>query len=278
MNISDANLSALLSLLKDPDEAMFQEITETLTLDAAIIPTLERLWRQADNETAIVRLEWLIGRARLNMLANNLKQWMSNDGEIIKGAWLVASYQYPELTFDEIDCAVSSIEKDVWMELTYNMTPEEEIMTLNRVFFGKYGMQADKQYKMSVRNTFINNVLNTRIASHLAMTILYLGVADKACIPVYGVWLFNALRIAYVINNEIQFYIEVFPEGKIFDHDIAKLIITEQGVKFDAKYIQPCNNEVIICGLIHELRLMYERAGAKNNAEDMEFLQKNLTI
>jgi hypothetical protein len=281
MNISEGNLTALLSLLEDPDDATFMSIMEWLAKKdiEETIALLDKLWRQADSELVISRLDWLIPQARLVKLTMELYKWMNTDDrEIIKGAWLVATYQYPELTFEEIDDAVTCIVKDVWMELNDGMTAEEEIDALNRVFYGKYGMTADTKNRMSINNGFINNVLNTRLASHLVMTILYLGVAQRASIPVQAVWLHHALRLAYVMDNNIDFYIEVFFEGKIFDHEIAKYIVTQQGVPFTKEYVRHCENDAIILGLLHELCMMYDNKNMRNSAEDMNKLLSKLRV
>ena len=270
------NSDAILSLLKDPDNATFEAMVESMTFD---IPTLENLWQQADDEIAISRLDWLIHHTRFNQLAERLSEWRSKNGGMLEGVWLAASYQYPELAFAEIDDAVTCIAKDVWLELRDDMTPQEKIAAINRILFGKYGFKSDKQNRTSINNMLLNNVLRTRKANHLAMLILYVSVAEKLKIPLSVVTLFRALRVAYMDDNApdkdkgIAFYIEPFEKGLMFDHDIAKLTITRQGVPFDPKYIQICTNNIIIRGFLIEMMMLYAEKGMRAKAEDMAKLQ-----
>ena len=268
------NLSALLSLLKDPDEATFDDIVDSLKLDAEIIPELEKLWQNADNELAISRLDWLIGRARLNELAKKLIEWQAKEGTILEGAWLVATYQYPELTLDEIEEAIGSIAKDVWLELRNDMNIQQQVETLNSILFEKYGMQSDRQCRASINNMLLNNVLSNRLANHLGMFILYLSVAEKLDFPLTPVMLFRMLRVAYTPNRDggIAFYIEPFEKGLLFDHATARLTITRQGVPFDRKYIQLCSNDFLIRGYLIEMMMLYQEKGMDSKVADIDEL------
>ena len=277
--MNQKNLSALLTLLKDPDEDAFQDIVNSLTLDEEIISTLENLWQQADDQLAISRLDWMIGRARLNKLTKQFSDWQKKSGGVLEGAWLVARYQYPELQFEEIDNFVSDIAKRVWLELHDKMTPHEQVTAINKVLFGKYGMKSDKISRASIDNMLINNVLDNGKANHLGMLILYLAIAQKLFLPLYIVTLFRALRIAYVDDStdsinagNILFYIEPFERGLIFNHDIAKLTITTQGVPFNPIYIQICTDEIIIRGLMYEVQHLYYEMKQNSKVEDMNEL------
>ncbi len=273
---------ALLSLLKDPDKDTFEAVAGSLVLDAGIIPVLEGLWQKADDETAISRLDWLIHQARLNKIINGLMEWRGKVAEILEGAWLVATYQYPDLPFAEVDETVADIAKDVWLELHDDMTPLEQVGAINRVLFGKYGMQGDTGSIISINNVSINNVLRTRTGTHLGLAILYIGVAQKLNIPVFGVPLLRAFALAYLNDNalgkNVVFYIDPFNEGRIFDEAEDKRFLKEHQIRFDREYILPCSDEVTIQMLVAEMMMLYEGKGMKNKAKDLEELLKKLRI
>ena len=272
---------ALLTLLNDPDEATFEAIVDSLTLDAEIIPVLEKLWHKADDQLALSRLNWLIRRARTNKLSNELAQWQKKEGRILEGAWLVATLHYPDLTFDEIDKAVEKIVMDVWLELSDDSTPQEQIEMINSVLFGKYGIKSDKSCTTSLDNMLINNVLIKKKANHLAMLILYLAVAERLNIPLYPVMLFRALRLAYVDDNateddkRIMFYVEPFEKGLIFDHETANRTLAKQGAAFDRKLIMIFNNALLIQGFMLEMIMLYKVNEMNDLADDIvEMLMK----
>lgn len=265
-----------MSLLNDPDKDTFKAVAGSLSLDAEIIPVLECLWRQADDEPAISRLDWLIHRARLNKLAKRLMEWRGKIAEILEGAWLVATYQYPDLPFAEADEAIDGIARDVWLELRDDMTPLEQVETINRVLFGKYGIQGDTGSIISINNVLINNVLRTRKGNHLGLAILYISLAQKLDIPIFGVPLLRAFALAYLNDDDLLFYIDPFSGGRIFDETEARRFLKEQQIPFDREYIRPCSDEVTIQMLIAEMMLLYSGKGMKSKAKDMEELLRKL--
>ena len=271
------NLDALLSLLEDPDNATFEAVANSLTLDVTV---LEILWRQADNEIALSRLEWLIQRERYNKLEKALTEWQTKKGEILEGAWIIANYQYPELSFDEVDKKVATIVKDVWLELRDNMTPREEVAAINHVLFGKYGIQGDTQNIHSFNNILINNILHLRKGNHIGLAILYISIAQKLSIPVFGVPLLRSFSLAYLndkpLGDNVVFYIDPFNGGKLFNKADARCFLEKQQIPFDREYILPCDNEITIQMLVAQMMMLYEEKGMKAKAEDMSKLLDRL--
>ena len=274
------NLEALLSLLNDPDKDTFEAVAGSLTLDADIIPVLENLWRQAEDETAISRLDQLIHQARFNQLEKELMEWKKKNGELLDGAWLVATYQYPDLTFAEIDDAIAGIAKDVWLKLHDDMAPAEQIAAVNHVLFGKYSMRGDTHTILSINNVLINNVLRIRKGNHLGLAILYICVAQKLNIPVYGVPMLRNFALAYLndaaLGENVVFYIDPFNEGKIFAEADARNYLEKQQIVFDREYILPCSHEITIQMLVAELMLLFEEKGMNHKAKDMNRILKKL--
>ena len=266
------NIEALLSLLNDPDKDTFEAVVDSLTLDTDMIPVLENLWRQAEDETAISRLDQLIHQARFNQLEKWLMEWKEKKGELLEGAWLVATYQYPDLTFAEIDDAISGITKDVWLELHDEMTPAEQIAAINHMLYGKYNLKGDTQVVLSINNILINNVLRARKGNHLGLAILYICVAQKLNIPIYGVPMLPNFALAYLndaaLGENVVFYIDPFNEGKTFDEADVRNYLEEQQI-FDREYILPCSHEVTIQLLVGGLMVLFEEKGMSRKAKDM---------
>ena len=268
------NSDALLSLLKDPDSATFEAIADSLTLD---VNTLEGLWRQADDKISLARLDWLIHRARLKNLLKGFSEWRKNKSDILEVACLIASYQYPDLVFAEIEDAVSGIVKDVWLELHDDMTPREQIEVINRILFDKHGMQSDNKLWPDFSNLLINNILHFKKGSHLGLAILYISVAQKLSLPIFSVPSLRVFSLAYVndqpLGGNVVFYIDQFNRGAIFDAtDAKKFFIKEMGFPYSEDHIQPCSNEIVIHLLVEQIKLLYEIKGMKNQVRDMEEL------
>jgi len=271
------NFKALLSLLKDPDHDTFRAIADSLTLD---IPTLEELWRQADDDLALSRLDWLIRLARFNKLEKALDEWHRNGAmDIIEGAWLLATFQYPDLSFTEIDDTIENMVKEVWLELQDDMTLSETVDTLNRIIFVDNGLRADTQNMALQDNIFINDVLRTKKGSRSGLAIIYLGVAQKLELPVFATPLPIGMFLSWinddVLGNNIEFYIDPFNGGKIIDETVMMNYIERHNIYYVPELLFPSSNDVAIEMLLYELVSAYHKAGLESQVEDIcQLIQK----
>jgi hypothetical protein len=263
------NSTALLSLLKDPDNATFEAIADSLTLD---IPALEDLWRQADDETALSRLDWLLQRARFNQLEKALTDWQKNGAlDIIEGAWLLATSRFPDLSFSEVDDAIANMVKDAWLELNDDMTPRETVETINRVLFVKHGLRADPRNMPLSDNIFINDVLRSKKGWRSGLAIIYLGVAQKLGLPVFASPLPFGIFISWtnndVLGKNVVFYIDPFNKGKILDEAEILNYINKHEIPYMPEFFFPSSNDVAIQMLMIELIMLYHKEGLDNHAQ-----------
>jgi regulator of sirC expression with transglutaminase-like and TPR domain len=278
--MDNKNLTALLSLLKDPDPATFETIADSLTLD---IPTLENLWRQADDEIALSRLDLLIHQARFKKLEKALDEWQKNRGlDIVEGACLLASYQFPDLSFKEVEDEIAKLAKDVWMELNGEMTPLETVDVINRVLFEKHGFQADEivESVTSLNHIFINDVLRSKKGSRTGLGLIYLGVANRLAIPIFPSMLPFGLILAWENDNEIDqsidFYIDPFEKGKILDKQHFINYMVQQNLPLMPELFYPCSIESSIILVINDLMMRYEINGLHTQAQERKTLVMKL--
>src|SRR4029078_3338266 len=101
-------ISALFHLIDDPDEEVFDTVSERIvSLGRAIIPNLENLWENTPNEEIQGRIESLIHKLTFRDLTNDFTSWLNGPGDLLQGALLIAKYQYPEMlstpTLQEIE-------------------------------------------------------------------------------------------------------------------------------------------------------------------------------
>lgn len=273
---------ALLSLLKDPDKATFNAVTSSLTLDAHMIPVLEYLWEKEEDMMALSRLDLLIHQARFNTLKKNLTEWKAKGAiDVIEGAWLMTTYQQPDVTLTEVAELMDGLTKDIWLEIHEKQSPAEKIDKLNKILFSKHGLHGDIKNLHSLHNTCIDQVLRTKQGNDIILAIIYMGIAQKLCIPVYGVPLPRNFILAYldeydtgenILQQEVMFYINPFNGGAVFNDGEIKRFIQQQRIPYNPAYFQPCPNLVTIESLVNSLLALYEQKSMNTKADEMEIL------
>ncbi len=92
-------ISALFSLIDDPDQEVFSTVSNRIVdYGHSIIPNLENLWENTLSEEVQERIEFLIHKLHFIDLNKDFSDWKSNPyHDLLFGSLLVAKFQYPEL-------------------------------------------------------------------------------------------------------------------------------------------------------------------------------------
>ncbi len=268
-------IKALIDLLEDPSEEVFLSVSERLIGSGApIIPELETAWERSPEPLMQNRLENLIQKIQFNYLKELLDGWIrSGNSDLLTGAYLVARFQYPDLSIKEkVLDPIESIRNDLWLEINNNLTALEKINLLNRIFFEvhKFG-KSDKDF-YNPRNSYINQVLERKKGNPITLAIIYAVVAQQVGMPVYGVNLPKNFILAYIDEysasviqtedqNDVLFYINPYNEGAVFSRKEIKFFLKEQKIPSSPKYYKPCSNTEIVFRMIMNLILAYEQLG-----------------
>lgn len=285
MNRSE--IQAMIALLDDTDREVLNTITDSLLKKGrVVVPELERAWESTLDEKLQARLENLIQDIQFNALRDDMSAWIRTGAEsVLDGACLVARFQFPELSVTRIHEQIEAIRKDVWLEIHSNLTALEKVKVLNYILFDLHKFTRNNNDFYSPQNSFINQVLETRMGNPISLAIVYLAVAAKLGLPVYGVNLPKNFILAYKDefrlhdsadeSEDILFYINPYNKGAVLGRREIDYFITQQQIKPLPSFYVPCTNREIIIRLINNLILSFEKAG---NAQKITRLNELLRV
>src|SRR6185436_11132002 len=130
-------IDSLIKLLDDTDVEVYQQIeSQLVTYGKDVIPILESAWSRSMDALMQQRIENIIHKIQLDDLQHSLRVWANAGGhDLIKGALLVARYQYPDLNEENIRVQLEKITRDAWLEMNDNLTALEQVKVLNKIFF-----------------------------------------------------------------------------------------------------------------------------------------------
>src|SRR6478609_2188734 len=136
--MDDNKIKALISLLDDEDTEIVAHVEkEIMSLGEIIIPYLEKEWEHNFNPLLQKRIEELIHSMHFDLLRSRLGKWKEDGGlDLLEGMWLLATYQYPDLTFAKVKADIEQIYYETWLELKNDQLPFDQVKTLNNVLFG----------------------------------------------------------------------------------------------------------------------------------------------
>jgi len=263
----------MIALLDDSDKEVIEAVTGNLMQQGTlVIPELEKAWESTLDEKLQVRLENLIQEIQFNRVKDDLNRWNKTGGEyILEGAFYVARFQFPEISMDKINDQIESIRKDVWIEINSNLTALEKVKILNYILFDLHKYSRNHSDFYSPQNSYINQVIETRKGNPISLSIVYLAVAWKLGLPIYGVNLPKNFILAYKDeyrhwdstdeSDDVLFYINPYNKGAVLGRREIDYFITQQQLKPLPSFYTPCSNRDIIIRLINNLILSYEKLG-----------------
>jgi regulator of sirC expression with transglutaminase-like and TPR domain len=275
-------LSALINLLDEPDENAFFRIKDKIySFGQEAIPVLENAWENSFEGFVQERIEGIIKKIQQDILLFEFSDWIKlGSTDLLKGFLLVSRTQYPDLDQENITIRIEQMKMDAWLELNDNLTALENIKVLNHIIFDLHNFDGNKINIHSPSNLYINTFLETRKGSPLTLGMLYLIIAQKLNIPVYGVNLPQHFILAYTTEmvkpipdeNDVLFYINPFNKGAIFTRREIELFIRQLKVKPVESFFAPCTNIDIIKRLINNLKFSYDKSGQHEKIDNLETL------
>lgn len=280
-------LNSLLQLMDDPDETVYRRIRQfIIDQGKEAIPLLEHAWENAFDEITRGRLEEIIHTINFQYIKKQLTLWKLNGGEdLITGALLISKYRYPSLDLDPLFRDVGNLVQDIWLEMNERMSPLDKVRVINHIFFDVYGFKGLKMQEPSPGLAFLHQTLQLKRGGPTTLGILYLGVAQKLDLPVYGLdwpyylpfslsWLeFDPGHfITDPEKDQVLFYINPFNKGLVFSRrDLDKLLRKEK-IDPDPHLFQPCSNLAVLERLIKEVRYLFKKEDQLSVVEEIDEL------
>lgn len=276
--MQESELKALVSLLDDDDNEVSSHVEEQIiSLGSEVIPFLEEQWEQSFNPTIQRRIEDLIHSLQFSLLKERLVEWAeAPDRDLLKGMWLVCTYLYPDLELSTLKKEIEQIYYEVWTEFRNDLTPVDQIKILNSVLFSKLKFRANTKNFHSPSNSMLNVVLESKRGNPITLCTVYMLVANKLEMPVYGVNLPNMFILTYQ-QKDITFYINAFNRGIVFTKEDIDHYLKNLNLNPHPRFYDPCDNVEFVKRSFRNLIVAFEKLGEYNKMEEIKMLLNSIS-
>lgn len=277
--MKESEIKALVTLLDDDDIEVAQHVEKQLrNIGGPVIPLLEQLWQENEwNPLLQKKIEDLIHELQYNILIERLLDWKKGGYEdLLEGMWIIATYQYPDLTLDKLQQSINDIYFDAWLDFRDDLHPHDQVRILNQVFFEKYKFSSNTKNFHSPANSMLNQVFEQKKGNPISLCVIYMLIAKRLHMPVSGVNLPSLFVLTYK-SPQIQFYINVFNRGLIFTKVDISNYIKQMHLSSQESFYQPCTNLDIICRVLRNLIVSFEKIPDIERVREVENLLKLLT-
>ena len=276
-------LHALIALLDDPDESVFEEVEQQLLCeDGRIIQQLEQIWETSLDELIQSRIENLIQQIQFAETRTKILNWGNQKQvDLFEGFFLISQYQYPDLKLKAIKSKIQKSSNDVWLEISNKLTSIEKITVLNHIFYDTNKFSVNLNHLDSPQNCYINQLFETKKGNAISVAILYALIARELKFPVEFVNFPKTPLLAYVdpemahevhgrdYKSSILFYINPSNKGAIIGRKEVEFFLNRNEQFGTDDFYEPCEDKFMIKKLLESLIESYESLGYQNKVDDL---------
>jgi hypothetical protein len=277
-------ISALFHLIDDPDEEVFDTVSEKIvSLGRAIIPNLENLWENTPSEEVQERIESLIHKLHFRDLTNDFINWKDGSGDLLQGALLIAKYQYPEMLSTPTLQEIEKIRRNIWLELNSYLTPLEQVNVVTGILYNYSKLKGGEVSYDIPEDFFINKVIEAKKGNAILNGIIYVTICELLDLPVKAINIPKQFILGYFdidynfpdpagkVGSKINFYIDPL-NGQIYSHKDVENYFKRISVPPTPSYFKQLSNKRIIQYLLEELSKCFDDEKNRYKQRDLLFL------
>jgi regulator of sirC expression with transglutaminase-like and TPR domain len=290
--MSDNEVRSLIALLDDDDPEIVEHVeAKLLSLGSSVVAVLENEWDSLSSPEHQQKVETIIHKIQFENELETLRSWgKSAEPDLLEGLYIVARYRYPDLTKQSIINEIDRIRLDIWLELRYDYSAYEKIRIINHVLYNVHGFKGNTDQYHDPSNSFINNVLESKRGNPIMLAVVYMLIAQRLNMPIYGVNLpqhfvlgykelptsfnnpeaFNQLQHLPASSGKILFYINAFNKGSAFSKANLEQFLKQLQIEPRLEFFEPCNNVDIVKRVLRNLAVAYEKLNKPNKVHEVQ--------
>jgi regulator of sirC expression with transglutaminase-like and TPR domain len=288
--LDDSRIKALISLLEDPSEIIFNEIHQTiLFLGEDGITPLQTAFDDSESELQKERIAKILDELKLAKLNKDLNEWKEFRSEdLLAGLVLIAKYGYPNLEVSEIQTTLDAI-VDSLKDKIKGKTDVEIVHLMNQVILFDFGFNGNIRDYAGIQNSFINKIFENKVGNPIGLSAIYLLVAEKLNIPLVGINSPKHFILGYVDDNftyedvidgtvmeNIYFYIDPFNNGLMLGVDDFDAMLLRVPYSLGDKNYLPATKIDIVKRVMNNLIYALFTTGEKDTAKELLAINKGL--
>ena len=287
-----SSIKALISLLEDPSEIIFNEIHQTiLFLGEDGITHLQTAFDESESDLQKERIAKILDELKLAKLNKDLNDWKEFRSEdLLAGLVLIAKYGYPNLKTAEIERTIDAVVASVKDEII-GKSDVEIVHVLNQVILFDFGFNGNIRNYSAINNSFINKVIENKISNPIGLSAIYLLVAQRLNIPLVGInspahFILGFVNESYANADEdvidgavmenIEFYLDPFNNGIMMGvDDFDTMLLSVPYSLADKKHL-PATNVDIVKRVMNNLIHALFTTGEKGIAQELLNINEDL--
>lgn len=259
----DTELKSLVALFDDTDEIVVSAVNERIL--GRGISVLDDLSAIYEKEPSSARKGYIAERIKYlsqEFVLNELDSLAQEDfPDLKRGFYLISKLVTPDLDEDYFDDLAVILIDELQKEITDEKTAPEKIKIFNHIFYHRLLFKF-RDYPVTRESTnLISTVLSSRHGSPFAISLVYFMLARCVGVDIYPLCFEGGFVPAYVENEKVLFFVDMFKEGEIFSEKKLQMFLEAQGIGIDGNTFEVREDRVLMVIYLEGLSYMYSMKG-----------------
>jgi regulator of sirC expression with transglutaminase-like and TPR domain len=199
-------------------------------------------------------------------LADTLNELLREEPiDLARAALVIARLEYPDLDPAESLNAIARLSDIASARFAAlgHASVRERVAVLNRLIFRDEHFTGNRGAFGDFRNSFLNVVLDRRLGIPISLALVYMEVARRAGLEVFGVSFPGhfLLRVpADAGGDEQPLILDPFNGGQEIDETACRTLLADHvddDDVFDASLLQPCTSRQMLTRMLNNLKRTY---------------------
>ena len=184
------------------------------------------------------------------------------DADLAEAALTLATLEYPALEIARYLGILDGSADSAARSLAGRDDPEEAVCALSAYLAGECGYIGNSAEYYDPRNSFLNDVITRRTGIPITLSIVYLAVARRLGLPLFGVGLPGHFIVKFDDGKNILL-LDPFNAGKLLDRsgceDLARSA-AGRDIRLSDEHLSAATNHSIIVRMLYNLRGIYSHS------------------
>lgn len=252
-------LQNLLQLLDD-ESPTIQKIIETEILTNALSFTIdqEKYRNQLVNEH-LAQFDELMRALNTKLVKKSLRMLKENspdDIDLEKAMLIISKWESPGIDCNQISSKIDRMAEQISKTMPKSGHPLGIIDHLSYYIFNVVHFSGNSTDYYNPDNSFLHKLLETKKGIPISLSILYLLIANRLDIPLFGVPLPAHFILKYY-RGEDEIFFDPYYQGRIYSRDVCIGYLENTNIENFDSILDGCKNIDIVTRVLKNLRLVY---------------------
>jgi regulator of sirC expression with transglutaminase-like and TPR domain len=201
-----------------------------------------------------------------------------DDLELDRAALLIAAEEYPHLEIESyLDQLEAFAEEAGALDDVY-ADPLSRVVHIGNLLSGELGFRGNAENYYDAHNSFLNDVIDRRTGIPITLSVVYLEVARRAGLKLFGVGMPGHFIVKYA-DDEQEIFIDPFHGGRLLTEERCREMIAEMyngRMKFQPAFLYAISKHQILTRMLQNLKGIYARA--KDHHKTLGTIERLLLI